>query len=83
MLNYVKASGQIWTPESGQGNTPKVTQPRGWSPMTWLLRIYVVVIVAVICIAGDGISGPAHAKQGLHTEQPRGSSRIWMFLGLS
>lgn len=44
--------------------------------MTWLLRIYVVVIVAVICIAGDGISGPAHAKQGLHTEQPRGSSRI-------
>lgn len=51
MLNYVKASGQIWIPESGQGNTPKVPQPRGWSPMTWFLHIWVVVIVAVICIS--------------------------------
>lgn len=82
MLNYVKASGQIWIPESGQGNMPKVTQPRGWSPMTWLHRIWVAVIVAVICITGDGLCDAAHAKQGFHIEQLRGSSHIWVFLGL-
>lgn len=35
----------------------KVTQPRGVSPMAWLLHIWVVVIVAVICVTRDGICG--------------------------